>query len=37
MPNIVNVKNIFDNLLIPNDHPSRRMTDTYYVTSDTVL
>lgn len=37
MPNIVNIKNNFDDLLIPQDHPSRKMSDTYYISSDTIL
>lgn len=37
LPNIVNIKNNFDDLLIPLSHPSRKMTDTYYVTPNTVL
>lgn len=37
MPNVVNVKNNFDDLLIPQNHPSRKMSDTYYISPDTVL
>lgn len=34
---IVSVKNNFDLLLIPEDHPSRKMTDSYYENESTVL
>lgn len=34
---IVNVKNNFDDLLIPVDHPGRRPTDTFYISSELVL
>ncbi len=34
---VVSVKDNFDLLLIPVDHPSRSRSDTYYLTSDTVL
>lgn len=33
----VSVKDNFDDLLIPQDHPSRRMADTYYADTSTVL
>lgn len=33
----VNIQNNFDDLLIPEDHPSRRATDTYYVNEKIVL
>src|ERR1035437_6383780 len=36
-PRIVTVEQNFDLLNTPNDHPSRRETDTYYVTDDYVL
>ncbi len=34
---VVSVKNNFDDLLIPADHPSRSKSDTYYVDEDNVL
>jgi len=34
---IVSIKNNFDDLLIPVDHPGRRPTDTFYVSSEKVL
>ncbi|KAL2643995.1 hypothetical protein R1flu_011582 [Riccia fluitans] len=34
---IVSVKANFDDVLVPADHVSRRMNDTYYVNSETVL
>lgn len=34
---VVSVKDNFDDLLIPEDHPSRLMTDTYYVDENMVL
>lgn len=34
---VVNVTNNFDLLLIPQNHPSRKPTDTYYVDENTVL
>lgn len=34
---IVNIKNNFDDLLIPVDHPGRRPTDTFYISSELVL
>lgn len=34
---IVSVEDNFDKLLIPKDHPARSKSDTYYVSSDTVL
>lgn len=34
---LVSAKDNFDKLLIPKDHPSRSMTDTYYFNPDTVL
>lgn len=36
-PKLVTVKQDFDLLNTPSDHPSRRETDTYYVTDDYVL
>jgi phenylalanyl-tRNA synthetase alpha chain len=33
----VSVQDNFDRLRIPKDHPSRKVTDTYYVDKDTVL
>jgi len=36
-PEIVSVKNNFDLLNAPADHPSRKETDTYYVSADYVL
>ena len=36
-PEIVSVKNNFDLLNAPADHPSRKETDTYYVNADYVL
>ena len=37
IPRIVSVKDNFDLLNIPIDHPSRRKTDTYYIDRNTVL
>ncbi len=37
IPEIVSVRNIFDLLNAPLDHPSRKETDTYYVNKDYVL
>ncbi len=37
VPEIVSVKNNFDLLNTPPDHPSRRKTDTYYLEKDWVL
>ncbi|MDO8557513.1 MAG: hypothetical protein Q7R98_03585 [Candidatus Jorgensenbacteria bacterium] len=37
IPEIVNVKNNFDLLNTPPDHPSRRETDTYYLEKDWIL
>lgn len=34
---VVTTENNFDLLLIPKDHPSRSLSDTYYLTHDTVL
>ena len=34
---VVTTKQTFDDLLIPADHVSRKMTDTYYFNRDTVL
>ena len=34
---IVDTKSCFDDLRVPIDHVSRRPTDTYYLTNDTVL
>lgn len=36
-PKIVSVENNFDLLNTPKDHPSRRETDTYYITEDRIL
>ncbi|MFA6495005.1 MAG: hypothetical protein WC246_01825 [Candidatus Paceibacterota bacterium] len=36
-PEIVTVKNNFDLLNVPADHPSRKETDTYYIDADYVL
>ena len=36
-PKIVSVENDFDLLNTPKDHPSRRLTDTYYITDDYLL
>lgn len=36
-PRIVTVENDFDLLNTPKDHPSRRETDTYYITDDYLL
>lgn len=37
IPEVVNVKNNFDLLNTPPDHPSRRETDTYYLEKDWIL
>ena len=37
VPEIVSVKNNFDLLNAPADHPSRRETDTYYLEKDWIL
>jgi len=37
MPPVVSVKTNFDEVLVPTDHVSRSMDDTYYVDSNTVL
>jgi phenylalanyl-tRNA synthetase alpha chain len=37
IPEIVSVRDIFDLLNAPQDHPSRKETDTYYVDKDYVL
>ena len=34
---LVHIKNNFDNLLIPPDHPARAMSDTYYINHNMVL
>ena len=34
---IVSIKNNFDSLLIPKNHPSRSKSDTYYISDDKVL
>lgn len=34
---LVSVEHNFDSLLVPKDHPSRRSTDTFYNSEDTVL
>jgi phenylalanyl-tRNA synthetase alpha chain len=36
-PNIVTVEENFDVLNTPKDHPSRHITDTYYVTDRDIL
>lgn len=37
LPRIVSVKDNFDRLLVPQDHPSRQPSDTYYVDDNRVL
>lgn len=37
LPAIVSVEENFDKLLIPSDHPSRSLHDSYYVTNTTLL
>lgn len=37
LPREVSVRDNFDRLLIPTDHPSRRTSDTYHVDTQTVL
>lgn len=34
---IVSVTDCFDDLLVPQDHPSRQFSDTYYINKDTLL
>src|SRR5438445_2094350 len=37
IPKIVSVKDSFDLLNTPHDHPSRRESDTYYIDKDNIL